>query len=234
VVDQNGEPLHPWQNSWGFSTRSIGALILSHGDDNGLLLPPAIAPVQIIVVPIVSGTGNDTVMAYAQKICGTLKPAFRVCLDTREGETPGFKFNKWELKGVPLRLEIGKREAEQKTATVVRRDTGEKQSVALAGLAAELKKLLAAMQQEAFARHKAFTETHTHDAKTYDELKDIMKGERGFIRAFWCENAACEKKIKDETKATTRCLPLDAKEESGTCVYCGAKATHRWLFGLSY
>ncbi len=233
VLDQNGQNLHPWQNSWGFSTRSIAAVIMAHGDDSGLKLPPVIAPVQIVIVPIYKTETKDAVLAYAKLVSKKLK-SMRTALDERDGETAGFKFNKWELKGVPLRIEIGAREAENQSITYVRRDTGEKASVELQGASKILKSVLKNMQTQMLERHKRFTQEHTRDAHTYAELKTIMQTTRGFIRAFWCEDASCEEKIKQETKASTRCLPLDAKAERGSCIYCGKPAKHRWLFAQAY
>ncbi|PIR26115.1 MAG: proline--tRNA ligase [Candidatus Brennerbacteria bacterium CG11_big_fil_rev_8_21_14_0_20_43_10] len=233
VLDKKGEKLYPWQNSWGFSTRSIGALILAHGDDRGLMFPPAIAPVQIVIVPIFKSETKNNVRTYAREVAKYISK-FRVEYDEREGETAGFKFNKWELKGVPIRVEIGQKEMEQKTATIVQRDTGEKQTIALSELTKTIGAILHNMQKTLLAKHKQFTELHTHTVDSYDEFKKIMKTERGFIRAFWCENPECERAIKQETKATTRCLPLNAIKEKGVCVHCGNPAIHRWLFAQAY
>lgn len=233
VLDTKGEKLYPWQNSWGFTTRSIGALILAHGDDRGLMFPPAIAPVQIVIVPIFKSETKNNVQTYAHEITKSLAK-FRVECDEREGETAGFKFNKWELKGVPIRLEIGQKEMEQKTATIARRDTGKKQTVSIAEFSKTIDAILQNMQKTLLAKHKEFTESHTHTVESYDEFKKIMKTERGFIKALWCENSECEHAIKQETKATTRCLPLDAKSKKGECIFCKKPAQHQWLFAQSY
>lgn len=230
VQDQMGQKAMPWQNSWGFSTRSIGGLIMSHGDEKGLVMPPNIAPTQIVIIPI---PGHDTALTKSQELLELLKN-YRVKVDAKEGETAGVKYNKWELKGIPLRLEIGDRDVTSGTVIICRRDTGEKITVAFSDLSKTVEKLLAEIQQSLFNKHKKFTDDNTFKADNYDEFKKIMETSRGFISAHWCEDKDCEAQIKTDTKATTRCLPLDAPEESGTCVRCGGKSSHRWLFGLSY
>lgn len=231
VQGKQGEKIYPYQNSWGFSTRSIGGLIMAHGDQDGLVLPPNIAPIQLVIVPLPS---HDKARELADNIHNELKGDYRVKIDDREGESAGFKFNKWELKGVPVRLEIGNREAEEGKVTLCRRDTREKISVSVEELATTLKKIFAEIQTSLFEKHKKFTADNTFTVDDYDAFKKVMKGSRGFISAHWCENAECEAEIKTETKATTRCLPMDAPEEKGVCVKCGKPSDHRWLFGLSY
>ncbi|EKD95940.1 MAG: hypothetical protein ACD_24C00251G0001, partial [uncultured bacterium] len=223
---------YPWQNSWGFSTRSIGGLIMAQSDDQGLILPPKIAPVQVVIIPIFKGT-KDKINKYCKDLVEKLS-GLRVEIDLKEEESAGFKFNKWEVKGVPLRIEVGQKEIESETVTVVRRDNSRKEVMKLGSLKEVIEKLLEKIQDEAYMRHKKFTVENTREVDTYDEFKEIMQTKRGFLKSFWCENAECEKKIKEESKATTRCLPLDAKEEKGQCIYCGKKAKHRWLFAQSY
>ncbi len=229
VLDAKGEKLYPWQNSWGFSTRAIGGLIMAHGDDHGLVLPPNIAPVQVILIPIPGSKPETVKYAIAQKEA-LKKLGVRVKCDDREGESAGYKFNKWEVKGVPVRLEIGDKEAAEGVVTVVRRDMMQK----IKCKTEEIPEILKDIQENLFGKHKKFTEDNTHDVSSYDEFKKIMDSSRGFIRAFWCEDAACEKAIKEETKATTRCLPLDVREEKGKCVRCGNPAHSRWLFAQAY
>jgi len=233
VQDEKGNALYPWQNSWGLSTRSIGGLILVHGDDNGLILPPEIAPVQIIIIPIYKEKNKKKIVNHVQTIKEALK-GFRVELDLKVGETVGFKFNKWELNGVPLRIEIGEKETSSKMATLVRRDNHEKIVVSISDLLTVMDTLLKKIQNDLLKKHQGFTETNTYQVNHYDEFKQIMQSKRGFIKAFWCENPICETKVKEETKASTRCLPLDSKRENGRCVYCGKIAKNRWLFAQAY
>lgn len=231
VQDKNKEKVYPYQNSWGLSTRAIGGLIMAHGDENGLKLPPLIAPIQVVIVPI---PGHQNALKLAETINADLKKKYRVFLDTIDGETAGFKFNKWELKGVPLRLEIGDRDVSENQVTLCRRDTGEKVTATINDLDKKIGELLLTIQKNLFAKHKKFTDEHTFTVDSYDEFKKIMATTRGFILAHWCENPDCENEIKKDTKATTRCLPLDSKDEEGKCIHCGGVSHHRWLFALSY
>lgn len=229
VQDAGGQKLYPWQNSWGFSTRAIGGLVMAHGDNQGLILPPNIAPIQVILIPIPGSSPETARFAIAQRDA-LKKLGVRVKCDDREGESAGFKFNKWEVKGVPVRLEIGDKEAGEGIVTAVRRDTLEKSKVKVD----EIPGILKEIQDVLLTKHKKFTQENTRPASSYDEFKKIMETTRGFIDAFWCEDAACEQAVKEETKASTRCLPLDAKEEKGVCIHCGKPAAHRWLFAQSY
>ncbi len=234
--NKEGKENYVWQTSWGLSTRSLGGLFLTHGDDQGLILPPKIAPTQAVIIPIFkSGQDDRELLAY----CGELLEAFanagiRARIDSRKEESVGRKFNDWEIKGVPVRVEIGMAETKERAVTIVRRDTGEKTTVARSGVLVALQKSLAQVQSGLLAKSQKFTAEHTHDADSYAQFKQIMSTTRGFIRAFWCEEAQCEAKIKEETKATTRCLPLTAGEESGRCVHCGKSASGRWIFAQSY
>lgn len=230
--DQDGQTRQVWQTSWGLSTRSLGGLILEHGDDQGLRLPPRVAPIQVIVVPV---RADEKLVKACNKLTEELTAAgVRVKLDDREGESLGFKINKWEVKGVPVRLEIGPKELEADQATLVRRDNGDKSNVSLKSLVKELPKVLDDIQASLLGQAEKFLKDNTRDADSWGEFKKIMAGPRGFIRAFWCEDADCEAKIKTQTKATTRCLPLDAKDEKGSCVHCDKPANHRWLFAQAY
>jgi prolyl-tRNA synthetase len=231
VQDQNKNKVYPWQNSWGFSTRSIGGLIMTHGDNNGLIMPPNIAPIQIVIVPI---PGHEKALVLAQEIYTKLKTTYRCELDLVDDESAGFKFNKWELKGVPLRLEIGDRDVANNSIVVYRRDTGEKINSTVEDLNKTISNLSLEIQNNLFTKHQKFTKDNTFIVDSYEEFKKVMSTTRGFIKAHWCENAECEAQIKSDTKATTRCLPLDAQEESGKCILCGKPSTHRWLFAQSY
>lgn len=231
VQDQNKDKVYPWQNSWGFSTRSIGGLIMTHGDNNGLIMPPSIAPIQVIIVPI---PGHEKALTLAQDIYTKLKTVYRCQLDLFDGESAGFKFNKWELKGVPLRIEVGDRDVANNSVIVYRRDTGEKITIPVENLSKNISNLSSEIQHNLLTKHQKFTESNTFIVDSYGEFSQIMSTTRGFIKAHWCENADCEARIKSDTKATTRCLPLGAKEEPGKCVLCGKPSTHRWLFAQSY
>ena len=229
VQDSNGQKVYPYQNSWGFTTRSIGGMVLAHGDDDGLVLPPKIAPIQIIIIPI-PGQNLDN---YLAQITSQLS-AYRFKIDQLLGESVGFKFNHWEVKGVPIRIEVGQKEASQNQVTVYRRDTKQKQSVNLNQLADFIKQLFQDIQNNLFQQHKQFTQDNTHTVDNFDQFAKIMASSKGYISAFWCQNKACEEEIKSKTKATTRCLPLDSSKQAGKCVHCGQVANYRWLFGQSY
>lgn len=232
--DRAGKEAFVWQTSWAITTRSIGALVLAHGDDNGLILPPKIAPIQVVIMPIFQ-KNKEAIMSY----CGELKEVLtnggiRVRVDERDEPSVGRRFNEWEVKGVPLRFEVGQKEMTDHSVTVVVRDSGEKLVLKREQVLVETEKLLKEMQKRLFEKQKEFLVNNTHDVDTYDEFKTIMETSRGYLRAFWCEDATCEAKIKEETKATTRCFPLDVKDESGTCISCGKSAHYRWFFAQAY
>ena len=230
--DQEGEQQFAWQTSWGFSTRSIGGLIMTHGDDGGLRLPPRLAPIQVVILPV---KNEKSILDFAIRVANVLKKSgIRVEIDSSENDTLGSKINNWELKGVPLRIEIGPKEIQNEEITTVRRDTAEKESFALGQATEEASRLLQKIQDNLYKEADEFLRTHTREINSYDDFKKVIESDRGFLLAFWCENLECEVKIKEETKATVRCLPLDAKEENGKCIYCGGLAKHRWLFGQAY
>ena len=231
-LNSEGATEHAWQTSWGLSTRSIGGLIMMHGDDAGLVLPPRLAPVQVIVLPVRT---EEKILISCEEVAETLRESgVRIKVDSLDNESLGSKINKWELKGVPLRIEIGMREIDQGTITAVRRDTGEKLNFLRDNLKTEMQTLLSRVQDNLYQKAEEFLKENTRSVDTYDEFKKTLSINRGFLSAFWCEGAECEAKIKEETKATTRCLPLDTEGQDGICVYCGAKAKHRWLFGQAY
>jgi len=231
VQDDQGKKVYPWQNSWGLSTRSIGGLIMVHGDNQGLVLPPLMAPIQVVIVPI---PGHQSAKKLAQKIYSDLKADFRLDLDLDDSQTAGFKFNQSEIRGIPVRLEIGDKEAAVNQVIVYRRDTGQKTEVKISDLKKYLTDLLDQIQQDLLQKHQDFTLQNTRSVDTYDDFKKIMQTTRGFISAHWCGSPDCETAIKGDTKASIRCLPQGAKEEKGSCVYCGKSSTHRWLFAQSY
>jgi len=226
----------PYQTSWGFSTRSIGALIMVHGDDNGLILPPKISPIQIVIIPVFNkNASKDKLVAKAEEIKEKLKN-FRVEIDLRQEETFGWKLNDWEMRGVPLRLELGEKEIRDKKYSLVRRDNFEKVKIGENELSLTVEKILDDIQQGLLNKSKKFVLDNTREVKNYEEFKKTMKAHRGFIRAYWCESSKCEEKIKKDTKATTRCLPLEDmdKKEKGKCIYCQKEAKRKWLFGQAY
>jgi prolyl-tRNA synthetase len=218
--------------SWGVSTRMIGGVIMTHGDDGGLILPPRVAPYQVVIVPIPRGNWRETVLPRAQAIRDDLVArGVRVMLDDRDTQTPGWKYNEWELRGVPLRLEIGPKDIEKSQVMLARRDTREKSSAAMEGLAAHVIGVLESIQQALFARALAFREDHTTHTDSYDEFKQIMEGRPGFVVSPWCGSARCETEIKAETQATIRNIPFTGSAATGKkCLKCGGEATvHAWF-----
>jgi prolyl-tRNA synthetase len=227
---------HVWTTSWGVSTRMIGGVIMTHGDDGGLILPPKVAPFQVVMVPIPRGNWRETVLPRAQAIRDELVArGIRVKLDDRDTQTPGWKFNEWELRGVPLRLEIGPKDIEKSQVVLARRDTREKSFVPMEGLGAHVEQMLSAIQQALLERAVQFRTEHTSETDSYDEFKQIMDGRPGFVVSPWCGSAACEAAIKTETQATIRNIPFTSHSAEGkTCLKCGGAATvHAW-FAKSY
>src|SRR4051812_46096077 len=225
---------HVWGTSWGVTTRLIGAVIMTHGDDSGLVLPPAVAPYQVVIVPIGRENWRETVLPRAKEIQQQLVDAgIRVTLDERD-ERPGWKFSEWEMRGVPLRLEIGPKDIEKSQVLLARRDTREKLGVAMDGLAARIVELLNDVQQTLFARALAFREEHTQEAGNYDAFKQAMDGRPGFVLAPWCGSAACEAQIKTDTQATIRNIPMNAPPAAGPCVRCDLPAQFVVRFAKSY
>jgi prolyl-tRNA synthetase len=225
-----------WGTSWGMTTRLIGAVVMVHGDDGGLILPPKIAPYQVVIVPIPRGNWRETVLPTAQRVRdGLVARDMRVFIDDRESQTPGWKFNEWELRGVPLRLEIGPKDIEKSQVVLARRDTREKSAAPMEGLAAHVEGLLGTIQQALYERAMKFREEHTSTTDSYEEFKAIMEGRPGFVVSPWCGSAACEAAIKAETQATIRNIPFDAPAVSGkTCLKCGEAATTYAWFAKAY
>ncbi len=222
--------------SWGVSTRMIGGVIMTHGDEGGLILPPRIAPYQVVIIPIPRGNWKETVLPKAQAVRDALVAAgVRVMLDDRDTQTPGWKYNEWELRGVPLRLEIGPKDIEKSQVVLARRDTREKAFVPLEGLTAKVEELLAAIQKALFDRAIQYRTEHTTEADTYAEFKEIMDGRPGFVISPWCGSEKCEAEIKGETQATIRNIPFASKSAAGkTCLKCDAPATAYAWFAKSY
>ena len=226
---------HVWQTSWGMTTRLIGGVIMVHGDDSGLILPPRIAPHQVVIVPIPRGDWRATVLPRAQDIAAVLKRAgVRVALDDREEYKPGWKFAEWEMRGVPLRLEIGPRDIEQEQVLLARRDTREKLTAPMAGLEERVTGLLDAVQTALYERAVAFRDSHTVRTASGDEFRRAFEGRPGFVVAPWCGSAECEAQIKTDTQATIRNLAFDLPPATGACVRCGEPGfTDAW-FAKSY
>ncbi|WP_298009834.1 MULTISPECIES: proline--tRNA ligase [Anaerolinea] len=235
-LDQNNELQYAWTTSWGLSTRFIGAIIMTHGDDQGLILPPRLAPIQVVIVPIYRDDAERSlVMQVVDRLEQELREVFRVHVDRRDGVTPGFKFNDWEMRGVPLRLEVGPKDVEKNSVALARRDRpgkAGKSFVSQQGLVQTISDLLKEIHQSLLDRAIAFRDSHIHDVKDYDELKQVV--DEGWAFAWWCGSAACEAKVKEDTKATTRCIPLDQPGGSGKCVVCGEPATEKVYFARAY
>ncbi|MBA3827232.1 MAG: proline--tRNA ligase, partial [Ktedonobacterales bacterium] len=237
-LDADGTRKLAWTTSWGTSTRLIGAAIMVHGDTSGLRMPPRVAPIQVVIVPIWRKEEERALVADAvAAVERDLRAAgLRVKTDWRD-QTPGFKFNDWELRGVPLRLEIGPKDVGKDQAVLVRRDNRAKEFVPRADLATRAQTLLAEIQQGMYDTALAFRQSRTYTAATFDELAARMadRPNLGFVEAWWCGSATCEADIKAKTQATIRCLPFDRPEEAGgKCVYCGQDATEWAIFAKAY
>ena len=244
-LDKTGVLQYCWTTSWGLSTRMVGAIIMVHGDDQGLILPPRLAPHQLVIVPIFkTDEEKTTVLETAHRLRKELVSAgIRVKMDEREGTSPGFKFNDWEMRGVPLRMELGPKDVAKGTVVLARRDRPGKEGksfVPQEGIAATVAVMLEEIQKALFDRALAFREANTADPANYDEFKAAV--EKGFAFSWWCGGTDCEAKIKEETKATMRCIPLDqtlgtgrsAAGGTGKCVYCGQPAKEKAIFAKAY
>jgi prolyl-tRNA synthetase len=225
-----------WATSWGVSTRLMGALIMTHSDDKGLVLPPNLAPFQVVIVPIYKGDEQkNEVLDHAKKLYEDLDAAgVRVKLDDRDTHTPGYKFNDYELKGVPIRLGIGPKDIEKGAVELARRDNLTKSFVSQDDLASHINKLLSEIQSNLFDRALAFRESHTTVCDSYEDFKKVLESKGGFISAHWDGTEETEMKIKQETKATIRCIPIDTEKEEGKCIYSGKPSSQRVLFAKAY
>lgn len=231
-TDKDNKLAYVHQTSWGLSTRVIGAIIMVHGDDSGLVLPPLIAPTQVCVIPIAQH--KEGVLEKAAEIKEELaKAGIRVSLDDSD-KSPGWKFSEQEIKGIPFRIEIGPKDIEAGHVVVVRRDTREKTEVAIDEIAAKMPELIEAMQSDMFSRAKKHLEEHTYEAVTYDEFKDTIENKPGFVKAMWCGDLECEMKIKEDTTATSRCMPFEQEQLSDKCVCCGKPAKTMVYWGKAY
>jgi len=236
-LDKEGALQYCWTTSWGLSTRFIGAIIMVHGDDQGLILPPRLAPIQVVLVPIYK---NDQERAQVLEAAGKIRSilldsGFRVKSDDRDGISPGFKFNDWEMRGVPLRIEIGPKDVAKGSFVFARRDKlgrEGKYSVPLQDLISATAKALEDIHTSLYQRALAFRRANTQDPKDYAEFKAAV--EKGFAHSYWCGSGTCEQQIKEETKATARCIPLDQGKGEGVCIRCGQPAAEKALFGKAY
>ena len=229
-TDKDNKLKYVYQTSWGASTRLIGGVIMVHGDDNGLVLPPKLAPVQVMIVPIMQK--KEGVLDKAFELRDTLSE-FRVKVDNTD-KSPGFKFAEQEMRGIPVRVEIGPKDIQANQAVLVRRDTSEKMIVSLEEIAAKIKELLQTIQTDMFEKAKARRDASISTAVNYEEFKDAVKNKPGFIKAMWCGNQACEDKIKEDTTATSRCMPFVQEQLSDVCVCCGKQAKHMVYWGKAY
>jgi prolyl-tRNA synthetase len=224
-----------WGTSWGVSTRLIGGVIMSHGDDSGLILPPRIAPYQVVVVPISRGNWQETVLPRAREIADGLRAAgVRVMLDDRDAYTPGWKFAEWEMRGVPLRLEIGPKDIEKAQVILARRDTREKLPTPMDQLGQRVPDLLVEIQRGLLERARSYRDEHTTRTASYDEFKRILEGRPGFVVAPWCGSDACEADIKADTQATLRNIPLGSTVPAEPCIRCGKPADAEGWFAKAY
>ncbi|MNK51707.1 Proline--tRNA ligase [compost metagenome] len=235
-TSKEGKQEYVWASSWGVSTRLMGALIMAHSDDSGLVLPPKLAPIQVVIVPIHKGDEElQKISTFVDELIPRLKGfGISVKYDDRDSQRPGFKFAEYELKGVPIRLAIGARDMENGTVELARRDTKEKFTVPQEGLAEYVFQLLAQIQQNIYDKALNFRNEHITEANSYEEFKELLDGKTGFISAHWDGTAETEKRIKEETKATIRCIPLDNKLEDGVCILTGNPSKQRVLFARAY
>ncbi|MFC3196305.1 proline--tRNA ligase [Parapedobacter deserti] len=233
---KDGKQDYVWATSWGVSTRLMGALIMAHSDDNGLVLPPKLAPIQVVVVPIFKTEEEQhAIGALADRLLAELKgKGISVKYDDRDTHRPGFKFAEWELKGVPVRIAVGARDMQNGTVEIARRDTQAKETVSQDGLADRVEQLLDAIQRNIYDQALAFREANSVEVDTYDEFKRVLEERGGFISAHWDGTVETEKLIKEETKATVRCIPLANKEEAGVCIRTGKPSAQRVLFARAY
>ena len=234
-LDESNQLQNAWTTSWGLSTRFIGAIIMTHGDDQGLVMPPRLAPIQIVIVPIAR---SDEEKARVMPVVEQLRQAlaeFRLKVDDRTEVTPGFKFNDWEMRGVPLRIEVGPKDVEKNVITIARRDMPGKAGKSTLGmdqLAPQIAGLLNEIQANMLAKATTFRDAHIHDPRSYDEFKQVV--ENGWALSWWCGSLECEAKIKEDTRATTRCLPLEQPAGAGHCIVCNQPAHEKAYFAKAY
>lgn len=235
-TSKEGKQEYVWATSWGVSTRLMGALVMAHSDDQGLILPPKLAPIQVVIVPIYKNDEEKAALdVYVKGLTTELKAKdVSVKYDDRDTQRPGFKFAEWELKGVPLRVAVGARDLANGTVELARRDNQTKETVAQEGLAAHIHGLLDTIQDSIFQKALTYRDSHITEVNSYDEFKEVLDSKAGFVSCHWDGTVETEKRIKEETKATIRCIPLDAKEEAGICIFTGKPSTNRVLFAKAY
>ncbi|MBN2412365.1 proline--tRNA ligase [candidate division KSB1 bacterium] len=233
--DENSKLDYVWATSWGLSTRVIGALIMTHSDDNGLVVPPRLAPVEVVVIPIWKTEEDiEKLKNRINELTENWKGQLKFKVDDRDQYRPGYKFNEWEKRGVPVRIEMGPRDLENNQVVLVRRDTGEKTSVSQDGLVDRIKNLLEQIQSDMYNRAKDFRDANTFPEDDFENLKKRIEDPGGFFRVHWCGSPECENKFQDSSKATIRVIPVDGKKESGKCIVCGQPSEQRVLVAKSY
>ena len=235
-TSKEGKREHVWATSWGVSTRLMGALVMTHSDDLGLVLPPNLAPIQVVIIPIHRNDEQlDAISTKVNEIVKELrKKGVSVKYDKRTTYKPGWKFAQYELKGVPLRIAMGPRDLEEGTLEIARRDTLEKKNISQDDVVSYVEKTLEEIQNNLFNKALDFRESHITEVNTFEEFKDVLENKKGFVSAHWDGTTETEDKIKDLTKATIRCIPLDNKKEEGKCIFTGEKSAQRVLFAKAY
>jgi prolyl-tRNA synthetase len=238
-LDEQGKREYVWATSWGVSTRLVGALIMTHSDDNGLVVPPKLAPLPVVLVPIWKGADEQAmVLERANRIVAEWKGKFGFKLDDRDNYRPGFKFNEWEKRGVPIRIEMGPKDLQNNSAVLVRRDTGAKRTVAQADLTNEIRQSLELMQTDMYNRALAFREQNSKAIHDYQQFKKEVEEPGGFFWTHWCGDRACEDRLQEETKATIRCLPRITTNiqlnNEGKCLLCGRAAKEQVVIAKAY
>ncbi len=234
-ADTKGKLQYPWQTSWGVSTRMIGALVMTHSDDKGLVLPPSIAPIKVVLIPIFKDSNKEKVLRYVKDVHKELKKHIEdIEIDDRDYVSAGFKFNEWEKKGVPVRIEIGENEIEKGGIVLVRRDDSSKVNIKFGDVSKAVKETLEKIQERLYSNSKDILVSKTYRVEEKKEFKETFSSNKGFVKAHWCGDEKCEENIKYETKATTRCLPSGGKGKKGKCIYCGKDSENEWLFAKAY
>jgi prolyl-tRNA synthetase len=232
--DQDGDVKYVYATSWGVSTRLIGGLILTHSDDNGVIIPPKLADTQMVLVPIWKENTRQKVLDFSQQVFQNLNKVYSIKLDDREQYKPGFKYAEWEMIGVPLRIEIGPRDVEKNQVMLVRRDNREKTAVSADNILPAIEALLEKIQKDLYEKALNFQKANTYRIDDYQEFKNVLEEKGGFIESHWCGSADCEEKIKDETKATVRNIPFNDTDKEGSCLICRNDSRRRVIFAKAY